>query len=106
YYDDLDELGTLYRALGEGTHTVNGKTIEINMYDLKKKLWLCLNSINILEGVRFYASFACSWAFAENNLMEGNAKIIRLICRDENLHLAATQMILRLLKKEDPDMVK
>lgn len=65
-----------------------------------------MNSINILEGIRFYVSFACSWAFAENNLMEGNAKIIRLICRDENLHLAATQMILRLLKKEDPDFAK
>ncbi len=47
-----------------------------------------------------------SWAYAENNLLEGNAKIIRLICRDENLHLAATQIMLRLLKKEDPDFVK
>lgn len=106
YYDDLDELGSWYKVLGEGTHTVNGKTIDISMYELKKKLWLCLNSINILEGIRFYASFACSWAFAENKQMEGNAKIIRLICRDENLHLAATQMILRLLKKEDSDFAK
>lgn len=106
YYDELDELGTWYKVLGEGTHNVNGKTIVVDMYELKKKMWLCLNSINILEGVRFYASFACSWAFAENKLMEGNAKIIRLICRDENLHLAATQMILRLLKKEDPDFAK
>lgn len=106
YYDSLDELGTLYKMLGEGTHTINGKEVIVDMYELKKRMWLCLNSINILEGVRFYASFACSWAFAENKLMEGNAKIIRLICRDENLHLAATQMILRLLKKEDPDFAK
>ncbi|WOL22837.1 ribonucleotide reductase of class Ia (aerobic), beta subunit [Escherichia phage vB_EcoM_JNE01] len=106
YYDSLDELGTLYKLLGEGTHTINGKEVIVDMYELKKRMWLCLNSINILEGVRFYASFACSWAFAENKLMEGNAKIIRLICRDENLHLAATQMILRLLKKEDPDFAK
>lgn len=81
YYDDLDDLGSLYQVLGEGTHTVNGKNIVVDMYELKKKLWLCLNSINILEGIRFYVSFACSWAFAENKLMEGNAKIIRLICR-------------------------
>ena len=106
YYDDLDILGSWYRVLGEGTHTVNGETVVVEMYELKKKLWLCLNSINVLEGVRFYVSFACSWAFAENKLMEGNAKIIRLICRDENLHLAATQMMLRLLKKEDPDFAK
>lgn len=106
YYDELDELGTWYKMLGEGVHTVNGSEVVVDMYELKKKLWLCLNSINILEGVRFYVSFACSWAFAENKLMEGNAKIIRLICRDENLHLAATQMMLRLLKKEDADFVK
>ncbi|SOK59111.1 Ribonucleotide reductase of class Ia (aerobic), beta subunit [Yersinia phage fHe-Yen9-03] len=106
YYDDLDLYGTYYRLLGEGTHTVNGEKIIIDLYELKKKLWLCLNSINILEGVRFYVSFVCSWAFSEIEKMEGNGKIIKLICRDENLHLAATQMILRLLKKEDPDFAK
>jgi len=63
-------------------------------------------SVNILEGVRFYVSFACSWAFAELKKMEGNAKIIKLIARDENLHLASTQMLLKLLKKDDPDFVK
>jgi ribonucleoside-diphosphate reductase beta chain len=63
-------------------------------------------SVNILEGVRFYVSFACSWAFAELKKMEGNAKIIKLIARDENLHLASTQMLLKLLKKDDPDFAK
>lgn len=106
YYDRLDVLGTYYKLLGEGTHTINGEEVVVDMYELKKALWLCLNSINVLEGIRFYVSFACSWAFAENKKMEGNAKIIKLICRDENLHLAATQMILRLLKKEDPDFAK
>lgn len=106
YYDELDEAILQYRLLGEGTHIVNGEEIIVDMYDLKRKLWLCINSINILEGVRFYVSFACSWSFAENEKMEGNAKIIRLICRDENIHLAATQMMIRLLKKEDPDFAK
>lgn len=63
-------------------------------------------SVNILEGIRFYVSFACSWAFAENNLMEGNAKIIKLICRDENLHLAGTQFLLTNLPREDVDYQK
>jgi len=81
YYDDLDITGTYYKMLGVGTHTINGETVVVDMYELKKKLWLCLNSINILEGIRFYVSFACSWAYAENKLLEGNAKIIRLICR-------------------------
>lgn len=68
--------------------------------DLKKKLYLTLMSINILEGVRFYVSFACSYSFAENKKMEGNAKIISLINRDENLHLGFTQKILSVLRTE------
>lgn len=77
---------------------------EFREFDEKHKeaLWFCINSVNILEGLRFYVSFACSWAFAERKQMEGNAKIIKLICRDENLHLASTQHMLKLLQKEDP----
>jgi ribonucleoside-diphosphate reductase beta chain len=56
-------------------------------YDKKKKLYLTLMSVDILEGIRFYVSFACSYAFAQNGKMEGNAKIISLINKDENLHL-------------------
>ena len=106
YYDELIELSMYYNLLGEGTHTVNGKEVVVDLYELKKRLWLTLMSVNILEGVRFYVSFACSWAFAEIKKMEGNAKIIKLIARDENLHLASTQMLLKLLKKDDPDFLK
>jgi len=106
YYDDLIELASYYNLLGEGVHTVNGNTVVVDLYELKKLLWLALMSVNILEGVRFYVSFACSWAFAELKKMEGNAKIIKLIARDENLHLASTQMLLKLLKKDDPDFEK
>ena len=63
-------------------------------------------SIYILEGIRFYVSFACSWAFAELKQMEGNAKIIKLIARDENLHLAASLNIIRQLIKDDKDFEK
>jgi ribonucleoside-diphosphate reductase beta chain len=105
YYDDLIEASSWYRMLGVGTHTVNGKTIEVDMYQLKKKLWLCLNSVNALEGIRFYVSFACSWAFAELKKMEGNAKIIKLIARDENIHLGSTQTLLKLLPQDDADYV-
>jgi len=75
-------------------------------YKHKKLLYLCLISIYILEGIRFYASFACSWAFAELKQMEGNAKIIKLIARDENLHLAASLNIIRQLIKDDKDFIK
>jgi len=75
-------------------------------YEHKKALWLALMSVNILEGIRFYVSFACSWAFAELKKMEGNAKIIKLIARDENLHLAGTQQMLKILPQDDPDFVK
>ena len=106
YYDDLIETAGYYNLLGEGLHTINGNTIDINLYDLKKKLYLALMSVNILEGVRFYVSFACSWAFAELKKMEGNAKIIKFIARDENLHLGSTQLLIKTLKKDDPDFVK
>jgi ribonucleoside-diphosphate reductase beta chain len=106
YYDDLIETSMYYNLLGAGTHTINGKTVVVDLYELKKLLWLTLMSVNILEGVRFYVSFACSWAFAELKKMEGNAKIIKLIARDENLHLASTQMLPKLFKKDDPDYAK
>jgi ribonucleoside-diphosphate reductase beta chain len=72
----------------------------------KKALWMAMLSANALEGIRFYVSFACSWAFAELKKMEGNAKIIKFIARDENTHLAATTIIIKSLLKEDPDYVK
>jgi ribonucleoside-diphosphate reductase beta chain len=106
YYDNLIEMAGYYNLLGEGTHTVNGKKVVVDRYEMKKLLFLTLMSVNILEGVRFYVSFACSWAFAELKKMEGNAKIIKLIARDENLHLASTQMLIKLLKQEDPDFEK
>ena len=77
-----------------------------NDYDHKKALWMALMSVNILEGIRFYVSFACSWAFAEVKKMEGNAKIIKFIARDENLHLAGTQTLFKILPKDDPDFAQ
>ncbi|MGL1902434.1 MAG: ribonucleotide-diphosphate reductase subunit beta [Fibrobacterales bacterium] len=71
-----------------------------SLYDKKKKLYLTLISVNILEGIRFYVSFACSYSFAERGTMEGNAKIISLINRDENIHLAITQNLLNLFRTE------
>jgi len=106
YYDELIESSTAWQYLGVGNHTVNGTAISVDEYQLKKKLWLALNSVNALEGIRFYVSFACSWAFAELKKMEGNAKIIKLICRDENVHLASTQTLLKLLPTDDPDFAK
>ena len=108
YYDDLIDKSAWYNLLGVGTFNVaqkgmeEGIEVKVDLYELKKLLWLTLMSVNILEGVRFYVSFACSWAFAELKKMEGNAKIIKLIARDENLHLASTQLLLKTLKKDDP----
>lgn len=73
---------------------------------LKESIYLSLMAVNILEGVRFYVSFACSWAFAELKKMEGNAKIIKLIARDENLHLAGTQHLLKVLPTDDPEFAE
>lgn len=108
YYDDLIRSVSLYQLFGDGTHTLNGKTEVVNLRELKKKLYLCLMSVNILEAIRFYVSFACSFAFAERKLMEGNAKIIKLIARDEALHLVSTQHMLNIMRngQDDPEMVE
>jgi len=106
HYDELIHYTQAYNLFGEGSHTANGKRFEVSSYELKKRLWLALNSVNALEGIRFYVSFACSWAFAELKKMEGNAKIIKFIARDENVHLASTQALLKLLPTDDKDFAK
>lgn len=80
YYDDL--MNTL------------GDTED----DIKRKIYLTLVSVQILESIRFYVSFACTYWFAENNMMENNAKIIYLINRDENLHMMLTKDLLDILR--------
>jgi len=80
---------------------------EYDLYELKRKLYRAVANVNILEGIRFYVSFACSFAFGELKLMEGSAKIISLIARDENQHLVITQNILNKWRDgDDPDMLK
>jgi len=90
YYDDL----------------IKDNNSTTNKMDHKRSLYMCLMSANALEGIRFYVSFACSWAFAELKKMEGNAKIIKFIARDENTHLAGTTVMIKRLLEEDKDMVK
>jgi len=87
YYDDL----------------IDDVRAELFTRDTKKKLYLCLMSVNILEAIRFYVSFACSFAFAERAVMEGNAKIIKLIARDEALHLSGTQHMINILRRGEDD---
>ena len=80
---------------------------EWTVRELKRYLYRAVANVNILEGIRFYVSFACSFAFGELKLMEGSAKIISLIARDENQHLAITQNILNNWRKgDDPEMVE
>ena len=75
---------------------------------IKTALYLTIVSVNVLEAIRFYVSFACSFSFAERSLMEGNAKVIKLIARDEALHLSGTQNIIQTLRdgKDDPEMAE
>ncbi len=107
YYDLFIEMCGQYSLLGEGTHQVDGKEIVVSLSALKRQLYLTVASVNVLEAVRFYVSFACSFAFAERAIMEGNAKVIKLIARDEALHLAGTQHMLNLMGngQDDLDMV-
>ena len=106
YYDDLIFYTQLYQTQGEGEFEIDGEVHKVTKRELKKKLYLAINSINALEAIRFYVSFACTFAFAEREIMEGNSKIIRLIARDENLHLTSTQHIINLWAdgQDDPEM--
>jgi ribonucleoside-diphosphate reductase beta chain len=104
--DCADSITANYDSLIEYNHLLFRKAARYDEYEHKKRIWKALMSVNILEGVRFYVSFACSWAFGELKRMEGNAKIIKLIARDENVHLASTQQILKLLIQEDKDFAK
>ena len=93
--------GNLWRNDSKGSPSA-----EWTRKDLKKHLYRAVANVNILEGIRFYVSFACSFAFGELKLMEGSAKIIGLIARDENQHLAITQNILNNWRKgDDPEMI-
>ena len=92
--------GNMWRPDAKGSPSV-----EWTVKDLKRKLYRAVANVNILEGIRFYVSFACSFAFGELKLMEGSAKIISLIARDENQHLVITQNILNNWRNgDDPDM--
>ena len=101
-YDDFIESAhqydgsTMWQLATEGH--VSG---QIERYELKRKLYRAVANVNILEGIRFYVSFACSFAFGENKLMEGSAKILSLIARDESQHLVLTQNILNKWKDGD-----
>jgi len=87
----------------EGWENTQAKDNSLN--ELKRKLYRAVANVNILEGIRFYVSFACSFAFGELKLMEGSAKIISLISRDENQHLVLTQNIMKnWMNGDDPEM--
>ncbi|WP_354624388.1 class Ia ribonucleoside-diphosphate reductase subunit beta [Psychromonas sp. MME2] len=113
YYDELIHATQFFQLHGLAQSEVayinlHGEKETLTLRSLKKKLYLCICSINALEAIRFYVSFACSFAFAERDLLEGNAKIIKLIARDEALHLNSTQQILNLWAdgKDDPEMAE
>lgn len=100
YYDALDKMNTLKKAFELGCN------VEYDEYEHKKAVWRALIAVNALEGLRFYVSFACSWNFAQLKKMAGNANIIKLIARDENVHLMFTQYLLNVLPKDDEDFDK
>ena len=105
-YDDFIGSAQNYGTSNDWMYRLEGVTnAKETLNDVKRKLYRAVANVNILEGIRFYVSFACSFAFGELKLMEGSAKIISLIARDENQHLALTQNILNKWKEgDDPEM--
>ena len=107
-YDDFINSAHQYDNSSQWLHALEQVPYaKETRYELKRKLFRAVANVNILEGIRFYVSFACSFAFGELKLMEGSAKIIGLIARDESQHLVITQNILNKWKEgDDPDMKK
>lgn len=104
YYDQLILQTQLLQTQGEGTFITNGMEIKINKKSVKKALYLALHAVNALEAIRFYVSFACTFAFSEQKKLEGCGKIMKLIARDESIHLTSTQhMINIILSGKDGD---
>ena len=105
-YDDFINSAQLYGNSNLWIHAQEGAgNAREERLELKRKLYRAVANVNILEGIRFYVSFACSFAFGELKLMEGSAKIISLIARDENQHLVITQNILNKWNEgDDPEM--
>jgi len=102
--DCAESISYYYNELER--HNVEWARTGIVTYEHKKAIWRALVAVNALEGLRFYVSFACSWNFAQLKKMMGNANIIRLICRDENVHLMFTQYLLNVLPRDDKDFAK
>jgi len=107
-YDEFIRAAQEYSSGQQWQHQLEGvPSAKDTLYELKRKLYRAIANVNILEGIRFYVSFACSFAFGELKLMEGSAKIISLIARDESQHLVLTQKILnKWAAGDDPDMVR
>ena len=107
-YDDFIQAAQEYSSGNQWIHQLEGvESAKETLYELKRKLYRAVVNVNILEGIRFYVSFACSFAFGELKLMEGSAKIISLIARDESQHLVLTQNIIKnWLNGDDPDMLQ
>lgn len=106
HFDEIILMSQIFYSQGEGVVEYEGRKINVTQREMKKRLYLAICAINALEAIRFYVSFACSFAFSERELLEGNAKIIKLIARDEALHLTGTQHILNLWAdgRDDPEM--
>ena len=104
-YDDFIQEAARF-GQGDWRHALDGAGyFREERYELKRKLFRAMMNVNILEGVRFYVSFACTFAFGELKVMEGSAKIISLIARDENQHLVITQNIINKWRDgDDPEL--
>ena len=102
-YEDKEIMKRANTAITDYNNLMGMASESTKLADLKKQIYMTVISINILEAVRFYVSFICSFAFAENKKMVGNADIIKLIKRDEALHLANTQQILKILHSEESE---
>lgn len=92
--------------IADCANTISTSYNQLQTAPSKDTLYLALMAANALEAIRFYVSFACTFSFAERGLMEGSAKIVRFIARDETQHLVLVQHILKLLPKDDPEFVE
>lgn len=103
YFDDVHKFNVMADADKMGILSTD---VKYSLYEHKKAVWKLLISINALEALRFHSAFAVFFAFAEAGYMQGNAKILSMIARDEQLHVGLTSQLIHILPKEDPDFAQ
>ena len=88
-FEELGRVGAEYRL----------KSVDYSGVYLRKVILKGVCALYALEGIEFMASFACTFALAEQNIFMGIAQLVQKIQLDEIVHAKIDQTVLDVLLK-------